>query len=417
MAQTFDIRFARSAGLAAMLEAPSNSFQWTGNGSLSIDAQGISVAVKRGLLSLLAGNRTRRIRAADLCQVFREGEALRVEFATNNTARASLRFWASDRATAAHIVRLLPTSRTVEFEESAAGGSYRVNRRIATALGLALAVIAGAIVANSLNEARQTAGPRLAAAEDVASFEPDPLPVVVIPPSTEAFAPQTADVPAARAPLTAAQPAATAPIDTAAAGGTTVAAHQTTPDVATPAAEPTGEGIPFTPEAGLTDLELRPASTGSQLSSIGPPLLAPPGPAVTDPNVTLIPRGTLSFNRALRQLAVFGSESDDLLAAYNDDLERFRSGQIGLLDFTLRLAKLEKRWLDVTYRIQEAEDFADPLLVDLRATLLACAKERRYFLTSFSKGTSTRNQQSIASALEHQALAIELNRRARRYVD
>ena len=61
MAQTFDIRFARSAGLAALLEAPENRFRWKGVGLLRIDAQSISFTVKRGLLALFAGNRTRRI--------------------------------------------------------------------------------------------------------------------------------------------------------------------------------------------------------------------------------------------------------------------------------------------------------------------------------------------------------------------
>lgn len=118
MAHTFDIRFARSAGFAALLEAPTNSFRFTGAGRLSVDAHGISVAMKRGLMTLLTRNRTRRIPAADLKEVFREGEALRVEFATDEAARASLLFWANDRDTAAQIVRLLPTTRTVELEHS-----------------------------------------------------------------------------------------------------------------------------------------------------------------------------------------------------------------------------------------------------------------------------------------------------------
>ncbi|MEO8062605.1 MAG: hypothetical protein ABI821_07635 [Pseudomonadota bacterium] len=119
MAHTFDIRFARSAGFAALLEAPTNSFRWTGSGRLSIDAQGVSVAVKRGLLSLLARNRKRRIPAADIKEVIREGESLRVEFTTSGeSAPASLLFWARDRDTAAQIVSLLPTTRTVELEHS-----------------------------------------------------------------------------------------------------------------------------------------------------------------------------------------------------------------------------------------------------------------------------------------------------------
>ena len=48
MAHTFDIRFARTEGMAALFEAPANRFRWKGAGKLSIDAEGISIAVKRG---------------------------------------------------------------------------------------------------------------------------------------------------------------------------------------------------------------------------------------------------------------------------------------------------------------------------------------------------------------------------------
>lgn len=147
MAQTFDIRFARSAGLAAMLEAPSNSFQWTGNGSLSIDAQGISVAVQRGLLSLLSRNRTRRIPSASLSQVFREGDALRVEFATADATRASLKFWARDREAAAQIVRLMPTLRTIELEEKSGNGHFRLNWRGLLLSGAVLATVLFGVLA------------------------------------------------------------------------------------------------------------------------------------------------------------------------------------------------------------------------------------------------------------------------------
>ena len=54
MAQTFDIRFARSAGWVALLEAPGNRYRWKGGGLLSIDAQSISFTVKRSLLELFS---------------------------------------------------------------------------------------------------------------------------------------------------------------------------------------------------------------------------------------------------------------------------------------------------------------------------------------------------------------------------
>jgi hypothetical protein len=138
MAHTFDIRFARSAGFAALLEAPTNSFRWKGNGRLVIDTHGVSVAVTRGLLSILSRNRVRRIPSAKLSQVFREGDALRVEFATDESARASLMFWARDRDAAAQIVKLMPTSRTVELETNGVARDFKLNWRAVLWLGVAL---------------------------------------------------------------------------------------------------------------------------------------------------------------------------------------------------------------------------------------------------------------------------------------
>jgi hypothetical protein len=119
MTHTFDIRFGRSAGLMGMLEAPANSFRWKGGGSLRIDSQGLCFAVKRGVLSFFP--RTYRIPAPNLREVLREGEALRLEFTTEDHARAVLPFWARNHQTAERIVGLLPTTRTVELDHDASG--------------------------------------------------------------------------------------------------------------------------------------------------------------------------------------------------------------------------------------------------------------------------------------------------------
>jgi len=117
VAQTFEIRFERTAGLASFFTAADNVFRWKGAGRLSIDPHGISIAAKRGLTTLLARRSSHRIPAADLQEVYREGAALRMEFKAGNQPRVVLPFWARDRDTAAEIVRLLPTSRTVELEQ------------------------------------------------------------------------------------------------------------------------------------------------------------------------------------------------------------------------------------------------------------------------------------------------------------
>ena len=143
MAHTFVIRFGRSAGLAGLLEAPANSFRWKGSGSLSIDAQGLSIAAKRGILSLFARHRSQRIPASSIREVYREGEALRLEFATEQNARTTLPFWARDRETAAQIVQLLPTSRTFELEH---GTDDPRDRKVARRTPLMLAAAVTLIV-------------------------------------------------------------------------------------------------------------------------------------------------------------------------------------------------------------------------------------------------------------------------------
>jgi hypothetical protein len=139
MAQTFDIRFANSAGLAGLFEAPANEYRWKGAGRLSIDATGISIAVRRGLLTLFVRATMRRIPTNDLLEVYREGNALRLEFSTKESERTVLPIWVGDRDAAAQIVTLLPTQRSVELEESDTGPArrYRFDRRLLATLSIA----------------------------------------------------------------------------------------------------------------------------------------------------------------------------------------------------------------------------------------------------------------------------------------
>jgi hypothetical protein len=142
MAQTFEIRFARSAGFAGLFEAPANSFRWKGAGRLSIDAQGISIALKRGLLNWSWRARSRRIDAERLTEVYREGDELRLEFATDQSPRNQLPIWASTTGAAAEIVSLLPTRHTVELEHSTGSTHvYRLDQRLMYSLLAAVAVL------------------------------------------------------------------------------------------------------------------------------------------------------------------------------------------------------------------------------------------------------------------------------------
>ena len=105
MTHTFDIRFERSAGLGALLAPPENSFRWKGAGKLRIERDGISFAVKRGLLALFP--LTRRVSAGQLKDVYREGDALHMTFTTAGSPQARVSCWAADASTAASDPQLL----------------------------------------------------------------------------------------------------------------------------------------------------------------------------------------------------------------------------------------------------------------------------------------------------------------------
>ena len=146
MTRTFDIRFARNSGLAALLEAPVNSFQWKGTGRLSIDAEWLVFARSRSFPWPFA-RLLRRVPAATLAGVFREGEALRLEFA--GSPRLVVPIWARNPADAAEIVRLMPTDRTLEVDEVRPQPKPAPRRRIGMA-GVAIVSLTIGVVATLL---------------------------------------------------------------------------------------------------------------------------------------------------------------------------------------------------------------------------------------------------------------------------
>jgi hypothetical protein len=116
LTHTFDIRFAQSAGATAWLREPANRFRWKGAGKLSIAPDSVTIVARRGFACVFRRVHSRRIDAPDLKEVYREGAALRLEFSTADNAREVLPLWVDDRETAANIVQLLPTTRTVELD-------------------------------------------------------------------------------------------------------------------------------------------------------------------------------------------------------------------------------------------------------------------------------------------------------------
>jgi hypothetical protein len=321
MAHTFDIRFARSAGLVGWLEAPGNRFRWKGDGRLSIDAQGISIAVRRGLLTLFSPQ-SRRIAADQLTEVYREGDALRLEFTAPGAPRTVVPFWARDLDAAAEIVRLLPTRKTVELEHPPPGAQQRFRpdwRVIVTFLVVAAAALYGAWLMRAW--ALHDEPTAVVTSTQLAQSGPEPM--------TESSAPATNS-----------------------AGSTH--AEETSPvpgQVSVPA--PNYLDASETDEAAVEDTitAIEPATSSMEI---------PPGTAETPApawrgrrpvreGITAIVPGDAIYEIARRQLEIFETESNDRTT----------------------------NWWSVTVRIHNTEEFQHPDLVGMRETMLAVSRAWR----------------------------------------
>jgi len=109
------VRFTSTSGLVARLHKRLNSFQWVGPATLRFTGQGVIVAAKRATwLGLRQSERL--ITPAEIRDVYREGNAVQVHL--QGPRKAYFRLWAEDSASAARIVELLPTTKTIEFESA-----------------------------------------------------------------------------------------------------------------------------------------------------------------------------------------------------------------------------------------------------------------------------------------------------------
>lgn len=379
MAQTFDIRFARSAGLAALLEVPENVFRWKGGGLLKIDAHGISIGVKRSLLALFGGKQTQRIPTENLRAVYREGEALRVEFQSGESARVVLPFWADDRDIAAQIVRLLPTSQTVEIEHSTDAthsGKPRADWRVLLAAGAAFA----ALVAGTW-----------------AVYQRTQLPITATPaPVSDRAAPVEAPIPSPDANSLSVE----APEPPAIAG--------VRPDEApTPLAGAAESGSATTPDFLVPPLVVLPPPASLPL---------PRDYVRSEDFVIPIARGTAAYDVAKREIEVFEREAAELEAGYRAQRDLLNASALTPDDFAAKLDSYEIRWWDLTFRIFDNDALADPALLDLRAAMLGAARLWRSFLSTYANGIRKRDHLMIARSFDELARAQELQSRARLFL-
>ncbi len=367
MAQTFDIRFARSAGLAGLFEAPANEFRWKGAGRLSIDASGISIAVRRGLLTLFARAQSRRIAANSLIEVYREGNALRLEFSTRESPRNVLPIWVGDRDAAAQIVTLLPTQRSVELEDSAGSPrGYRFDRKLVALLLGVLAIAVGVLLLpRYLAEDVAVPAEEVAlATQDSTADSSESVPLSEIGPPTPATTARSAQAgrenraPAYFDPATIPAPSMYRPVETVAP-------------------------VSVEEEESATARESSRVWTERAAAN----RIVPGVPAKSAREI------------ALEQLSLFRAESNVLRGEYlyardSPDFER--------------LEAIEARWLLVTSRIVNTSEFAGGEFYALRETELAISRNWRDYLRIHAEGLRTNDRRLIKLAAAHLAFAEDV---------
>jgi len=169
-------------------ESRTNTFRWTGSGTIHILERGLLVMTRRRSPLGFRTADERFVPASEICEVFRDGDSVRVDLRDEARNQAFFQFWTGNPAIAGTIVRLLPTTRTIEYEvaptEQVASPRppltlqrRRARRRLAqVALTAGLLTVAILLVADIMT--RQA--PRVVP-ETVKAAVPEAKPVVVTP--------------------------------------------------------------------------------------------------------------------------------------------------------------------------------------------------------------------------------------------
>jgi len=342
MPRTFDIRFARATGFAGILEAPANTFRWRGAASLIIDERGLEIEPKRGLHSLFARRPRFRINTADLREVSRAADALRIEFGLPGARRAVVPVWARDSEAAAEIVRLVPTRRTIETDDPIAVevSDPRRNRMLLAAFALVMVGVAAWYAMPHDSPAVATLTPETS--EPLASIAP-----------AGNGAPSPNPLPQAEA----AQPSRNPVVDAA------------------PAPVPE-----------------RPAETVEPPSDAGPAADAQPEAA---------PQRAIAPPPADSRTAVFVA-TDPLYDAAKRQLDKFQAlaahTYVGYLDGSVPLTELAASWGEYSQAVVTGPDYHEPRLRPMIDEELAAAASWIRALIAVGEARSSRDAARISAA-------------------
>ncbi len=119
-APEFQVLFSRPAAFAGRSDSRTNSFRWLGAGTIHVLERGLLVTTKRRSRLGFRTADERFVPASEICEVYREGDSVRVDLRSDFQRGAFFQFWTASAAIAGTIVRLLPTTRTIEYEGTSA---------------------------------------------------------------------------------------------------------------------------------------------------------------------------------------------------------------------------------------------------------------------------------------------------------
>src|ERR1700737_3788313 len=119
-APEFRVLFSRPADFAGRPDSRPNSFRWSGSGTIHVMERGLLIIARRRSAMAFHTTEQRFVPAAEIWDVYREGNSVRVDLRGDSQQRDYFQFWTADAGTAGRIWRFLPTTRTIGYEGPAA---------------------------------------------------------------------------------------------------------------------------------------------------------------------------------------------------------------------------------------------------------------------------------------------------------
>src|ERR1700749_3926646 len=92
-APQFSVQFSRSRATSGRSESRSNTFRWTGPGTIHVLERGLLVTTRRRSRLGFRTADERFVPASEICEVYREGDSVRFDLRSDFQRGAFFQFW------------------------------------------------------------------------------------------------------------------------------------------------------------------------------------------------------------------------------------------------------------------------------------------------------------------------------------